>query len=63
MNSRPMTVRSRLGLRKLASVSIGLFAAVLAWHGMAHGQDYHPSRPITLIAPSTPGSAPDVLRA
>ena len=59
MDSRPMTVRYGLGLRKLASVSIGLFAAVLAWHGMAHGQDY-PSRPITLVAPSTPGSAPDV---
>jgi tripartite-type tricarboxylate transporter receptor subunit TctC len=60
MNSQLMTVCSRLGLRKLASVSIRLFVAVLALHGVAHGQDY-PSRPITLVAPSTPGSAPDVL--
>jgi tripartite-type tricarboxylate transporter receptor subunit TctC len=32
----------------------------LALHGVAHADDY-PSRPITLVAPSTPGSAPDVL--
>src|SRR5262249_26465895 len=60
MNGRLMTECSRFGSRKLASVSICLFAAVLALHGVAHGQDY-PSRPITLVAPSTPGSAPDVL--
>jgi tripartite-type tricarboxylate transporter receptor subunit TctC len=41
-------------------LSICLFAVVLALHGVAHGEDY-PSRPITLVAPSTPGSAPDVL--
>ena len=60
MNSRLMTVCSRFGSRRLASVSICLFVAVLALHEVAHGQDY-PSRPITLVAPSTPGSAPDVL--
>jgi tripartite-type tricarboxylate transporter receptor subunit TctC len=60
MNSRLMTVCSGFGSRKLSPVSICLFAAVLALHGVAHGQDY-PSRPITLVAPSTPGSAPDVL--
>lgn len=38
-----------------------LFAAVLlAIAGAALGQSY-PSRPVTLVAPSTPGSAPDVL--
>ena len=60
MNSQLMTVCSRFGLQKFVSVSIRLFVAVLALHGVAHGQDY-PSRPITLVAPSTPGSAPDVL--
>ena len=50
----------RFSSRRLISVSICLFAAVLASHGVAHGEDY-PSRPITLVAPSTPGSAPDVL--
>jgi tripartite-type tricarboxylate transporter receptor subunit TctC len=29
-------------------------------HGVAHGEGY-PSRPVSLVAPSTPGSAPDVL--
>jgi tripartite-type tricarboxylate transporter receptor subunit TctC len=33
---------------------------VLVLQGVAHGQTY-PSRPVTLVAPSTPGSAPDVL--
>jgi tripartite-type tricarboxylate transporter receptor subunit TctC len=32
----------------------------MALHGAAYGQDY-PSRPVVLVAPSTPGSAPDVL--
>jgi tripartite-type tricarboxylate transporter receptor subunit TctC len=59
MNSRLMTGHSRCS-RRLAAVSIGLFLAALASHGFAYGEDY-PSRPITLIAPSTPGSAPDVL--
>jgi tripartite-type tricarboxylate transporter receptor subunit TctC len=35
-------------------------SAVLAMGGISYGQDY-PARPITLVAPSTPGSAPDVL--
>ena len=35
-------------------------AFLLALAGAAQGQTY-PTRPITLIAPSTPGSAPDVL--
>ena len=54
-----MSVCSRCS-RKLAAVSISLFLAALALQGSAYGQDY-PSRPITLIAPSTPGSAPDIL--
>src|SRR5881296_2588317 len=48
------------GSGEMAALSICLFAVVLALHGAAHGEDY-PSRPITLVAPSTPGSAPDVL--
>jgi tripartite-type tricarboxylate transporter receptor subunit TctC len=60
MNRQPMTMRSGFGLRTLASVFIALFAAAPALHGIAHGEDY-PSHPITLVAPSTPGSAPDVL--
>lgn len=59
MNSRFRTVRSRFALRRSALVFVGFLAAVLAWHDVARGQDY-PSRPITLVAPSTPGSAPDV---
>jgi tripartite-type tricarboxylate transporter receptor subunit TctC len=59
MNSWLITVCSRC-CRKLATVSVSLFLAALALHGFAYGQGY-PSRPITLIAPSTPGSAPDVL--
>jgi tripartite-type tricarboxylate transporter receptor subunit TctC len=50
----------RSGSGKISSVSICLFAVALALHGVAHADDY-PSRPITLVAPSTPGSAPDVL--
>ena len=50
----------RSGSGKISSVSICLFAVALALHGVAHAEDY-PSRPITLVAPSTPGSAPDVL--
>jgi tripartite-type tricarboxylate transporter receptor subunit TctC len=60
MNRRLMIAFCRLSTRKLPSVFICLFAAALALHGVAQGEDY-PSRPITLIAPSTPGSAPDVL--
>jgi tripartite-type tricarboxylate transporter receptor subunit TctC len=37
-----------------------LFAVLLVAGGAALAQDY-PSRPLTLVAPSTPGSAPDVL--
>jgi tripartite-type tricarboxylate transporter receptor subunit TctC len=37
-----------------------LAAALLAIAGAAQAQGY-PSRPVTLVAPSTPGSAPDVL--
>lgn len=44
----------------LALVSLFLFAATLAMDSVAYGEDY-PSRSITLVAPSTPGSAPDVL--
>jgi tripartite-type tricarboxylate transporter receptor subunit TctC len=50
----------RSGPGKMPYVSICLFAVVLALHGVAQAEDY-PSRPITLVAPSTPGSAPDVL--
>jgi tripartite-type tricarboxylate transporter receptor subunit TctC len=44
----------------MSAVFICLLAANLMLHGVAHGEDY-PSRPISLVAPSTPGSAPDVL--
>ncbi len=37
-----------------------LLAALLVACGAASGQTY-PARPVTLVAPSTPGSAPDVL--
>jgi tripartite-type tricarboxylate transporter receptor subunit TctC len=60
MHRRLTITCCRSGSGKMASVSICLFAVVLALHGVAHGEDY-PSRPVTLVAPSTPGSAPDVL--
>ncbi len=50
----------RIHSRGLAFLSVCLFTAVLSLHGVAIGEEY-PSRPITLVAPSTPGSAPDVL--
>jgi len=40
---------------------VKLFFAALLVCGLAHGQAPYPNRPVTLIAPSTPGSAPDVL--
>src|ERR1700730_10686339 len=46
----------RSGSGKISSVSICLFAVALALHGVAHAEDY-PSRPITLVAPSTPKRA------
>jgi tripartite-type tricarboxylate transporter receptor subunit TctC len=72
MHKRLTMTRCRFRSGKMPSVSICLFVcrsicrsicllvAVLALHGVAHADDY-PSRPVTLIAPSTPGSAPDVL--
>jgi len=48
-----MTMSCKSGFRLLA-------AALLAIAGAAQAQGY-PSRPVTLVAPSTPGSAPDVL--
>ena len=58
---RPLTITCRRsGSGKLASVFICLIALVMTPYGVARGEDY-PSRPITLVAPSTPGSAPDVL--
>ncbi len=45
---------------KLALLCVCFLAATLSLFGVANGEDY-PSRPITLVAPSTPGSAPDVL--
>ncbi|HEY4858400.1 MAG TPA: hypothetical protein VII14_00505, partial [Xanthobacteraceae bacterium] len=60
MHRRLTMTCCRSGSGKISSVSICLFAVALALHGVAHADDY-PSRPITLVAPSTPGSAPDVL--
>src|SRR5262245_3110491 len=60
MTPRTMIPFCRLSLRTLASVIVCLLVGVAALRGELHAQDY-PSRPITLIAPSTPGSAPDVL--
>jgi tripartite-type tricarboxylate transporter receptor subunit TctC len=48
---------------RLAQLSIGIFAAVIAAAGggcIAHADDY-PARPITLIAPWPPGGAVDTL--
>ena len=60
MHRRLTMTRCRTGSGKMASVAICLFAVVVALHGVAHADDY-PSRPVTLVAPMTPGSAPDVL--
>ena len=60
MKSRAVTACSRFALRLLASVSVSLLVAVPASHRVACAQGY-PTHPITLVAPSTPGSAPDVL--
>ena len=43
-----------------AGAYVCFLASVLGWSGLASGQDY-PARPITLVAPSTPGSTPDTL--
>lgn len=40
--------------------SLAALVALFAFSAMAWGQSF-PSRPVTLVAPSTPGSAPDVL--
>jgi tripartite-type tricarboxylate transporter receptor subunit TctC len=60
-----MNWRSRISCNKfaaeaLAALSFGLLAIALAFSDVASAEEY-PSRAITLVAPSTPGSAPDVL--
>src|SRR6516164_2586684 len=60
-----MDRRLRIACNKFASealtvVSLCFLATSLALTGVANGDEY-PSRAITLVAPSTPGSAPDVL--
>lgn len=53
------TACGRFQSGKLALLCAWFLAATLSLYG-ANGEEY-PSRPITLVAPSTPGSAPDVL--
>ena len=47
-------------MRRLLVVGFLAAGFLLALASVAHGQVY-PARPVTLVAPSTPGSAPDVL--
>ncbi len=54
------SLANRLVLGKASTIALLLFLLALAWTVDARGEDY-PSRTITLIAPSTPGSAPDVV--
>jgi tripartite-type tricarboxylate transporter receptor subunit TctC len=62
MESRLTTVRPNFGLKILASVSIYVFVGLLTSQKFALGQDY-PSRPITLVAPSTQEARPTYSRA
>ena len=56
MRKQPTALR----LVMAACAYICFLASVSGWSGLAWGQDY-PVRPITLVAPSTPGSTPDIL--
>src|SRR5689334_3166959 len=60
MDNRVAVACCRLGPGKTTSRATCIVAVLMALHGAAYGQDY-PSRPVVLVAPSTPGSAPDVL--
>jgi tripartite-type tricarboxylate transporter receptor subunit TctC len=60
MNRRLIIARNKFAFEALVVAFVCLFATSLASSGVAHGEEY-PSRAITLVAPSTPGSAPDVL--
>ena len=60
MDRRLIIACNKFAFEALVVVSVCLLATSLALSGVAHGDEY-PSRTITLVAPSTPGSAPDVL--
>jgi tripartite-type tricarboxylate transporter receptor subunit TctC len=60
MARRLIIACNKFAFKASVVVSVCLLAASLALSGVAHGDEY-PSRAITLVAPSTPGSAPDVL--
>jgi tripartite-type tricarboxylate transporter receptor subunit TctC len=60
MDRRLIIACNKFAFEALVVVSVCLLATSLALSGVAHGDEY-PSRAITLVAPSTPGSAPDVL--
>jgi len=56
MRKQPTALRRIMA----AGAYVCFLASVSGWGGLAWGQDY-PARPITLVAPSTPGSTPDIL--
>src|SRR4029079_596171 len=59
----PQSVKAtpgRVGSEKLIRVFIALFSLALASAGAAQSEEY-PTRTISLVAPSTAGSTPDVL--
>ena len=45
--------------KRLAALALG-FGATLAWHPLAHAQDY-PNKPIRMIVPVPPGGSGDLV--